>query len=112
MGVFLERQRQGEKKSVAAIDVQRAIQLMREFNGFSSVAAMARQGWQCDGMRTERDGVVGSDDALVAQAEAAGKIEAAGQGAEVGGGLGGGAGKMLVVIGTEAGEHACSSVQA
>jgi hypothetical protein len=49
--------------------------------------------------------VVGSDDALIAQAETAGEIEAARQGAKVGSGVGGGTGKALVVIGAEAGEH-------
>ena len=31
--MFLERQRQGEEQVVSAIDVQHAIQVMREFDG-------------------------------------------------------------------------------
>src|SRR5450432_1276525 len=49
--------------------------------------------------------MVGGHDPLVAQAEAAGEIEAARQAAEVGSGVGGGTGEALVVVGTEAGEH-------
>src|SRR5208283_3661914 len=63
------------------------------------------QGRQGDGMRAERDGVIGGDDAPIAQAEAAGEIEAARQGAEVAGGGGGGASEALVVVGAEAVEH-------
>jgi hypothetical protein len=47
--------------------------------------------------------VVGGDDALVAQTETAGEIEAARQGAEIAHGFGGGAGEALVVIGAEGG---------
>ena len=49
--------------------------------------------------------MIGGHDPLVAQAEAAGKIEAAGQTAEVGSGIGGGMGEALVVIGAKASEH-------
>ena len=49
--------------------------------------------------------MIGGDDASIVQAEAAGEIEAAGQGAEVARGIGGGPGEALVVIGAEAGEH-------
>src|SRR6478609_331977 len=63
--------------------MQRAIELMGEFDGFASVAALAGQGRQGDGERAQGDGVIGADDALVAQAEAASEIEAARQGAEV-----------------------------
>src|SRR5260370_15090278 len=48
--------------------------------------------------------MVGADDALITQAEAAGKIEAAWQGAEIARGLGGGAGKALLELRAEAGE--------
>src|SRR5260370_4613506 len=56
-------------------------------------------------MRAQRDDVVGADHALVAQAETAGEIEAAWQGAKVAGGVGWGAGKAQVVVGAEALEH-------
>ena len=105
MGVFFERQRQREEKLVSAKNAQSAIELMREFDGFSGIAAMTGQGRQRHGERTQGDGVIGTDDALVAQAEAARKIEAAWQGAEVPSGIGGGAGEALVVVGTELGEH-------
>src|SRR5258708_12765778 len=49
--------------------------------------------------------MVGGDDALIVQAEAAGQIEAAGQAAKVGGGVGGGTGEALIEIGAEASEH-------
>ena len=78
---------------------------MGEFDGFSGIAAMAGQGWQGDGVRAQGDGVIGGDDALIVQAEAAGEIEAARQAAEVAGGFGGGTGEALVVVGAEAGEH-------
>ena len=51
---------------------------MREFDGFSGVAAMAGQWGQREGVRAQGDGVIGGNDALIAQAEAAGEIEAAG----------------------------------
>ena len=85
--------------------MQPAVKLMREFDGFSGIAAMAGQGWQGDGVRAQGDGVIGGDDALIVQAEAAGEIEAARQGAEVARRFGGGTGEALVVIGAEAGEH-------
>src|ERR1019366_4757855 len=66
---------------------------MGEFDGFSGVAAMTGQGRQRDGVRAEGDGVIGGDDALIAQAEAAGEIEAAGQGAEIASGGRGGPGR-------------------
>src|SRR5664280_1022699 len=49
--------------------------------------------------------MVGGDDALIAQAETAGQIEATRQGAKVASGVGGRAGEALLVIGAEAGEH-------
>src|SRR5258708_39560614 len=49
--------------------------------------------------------MVGGDNALVVQGEAAGQIEAAGRAAKVGGGVGGGTGEALIVIGAEASEH-------
>ena len=41
IGVFFERQRLGEQQNICALDVQRAVQLMREFDGFSGVSAWA-----------------------------------------------------------------------
>ncbi len=78
---------------------------MGEFDGFSGIAAMAGQGRQGDGVGAQGDGVIGGDDAPIVQAEAAGKIEAARQAAEVAHGIGGGTGEALVVIGREAGER-------
>src|ERR1700730_15242948 len=49
--------------------------------------------------------MVGGNDALVVQAEAAGEVEAAGQAAKVRNRIGGGTGEALVVIGAEASEH-------
>ena len=40
-GVFLEGQGQGAEKLVSAKDAQRAIELMGQFDGFASVAALA-----------------------------------------------------------------------
>jgi hypothetical protein len=48
--------------------------------------------------------VIGGHDPLVAQAEAAGEVEAAGQAAKVGSGIGGGTGEALIVVGAEAGK--------
>ena len=62
-------------------------------------------------MGAQGKGVVGGDDALIAQAEAAGQIEATGQGAKVARGVGGGAGEALVVVGAEAGEHGVGWLQ-
>jgi hypothetical protein len=39
--VFFERQREREKKLVSTIDVQAAVEVMREFDGFSGIAAIA-----------------------------------------------------------------------
>jgi hypothetical protein len=49
--IFLQRQRVGQQQNIAAIDAQGAIELMREFDGFSGVAAFSGQGRQRDGMR-------------------------------------------------------------
>jgi hypothetical protein len=49
-GMFFERQRQREEKLVSAIDVQRALQLVREFDGFTGVAALSGEGWQGEGV--------------------------------------------------------------
>jgi hypothetical protein len=62
-------------------------------------------------MRAQGDDVVSSDHALIAQAEAACQIEAAGQGAKVAGGVGGGVGKALVVVGAKALEHGVGLLQ-
>src|SRR5450755_2706376 len=81
---------------------------MGKFHRLSGIAAFRGQGRKRDGLRTQSDGVVGSDHALIAQAEAASQIETARQAAKVAGGVGGGAGKALVVVGAEAGEHGIS----
>ena len=49
--------------------------------------------------------MVGGNDALVVQAEAAGQVETAGQAAKVRNRMGGGTGEALVVIGAEASEN-------
>jgi hypothetical protein len=105
LGVFSQGQRQSNQQSVSAIGAQGAIELMRELNGFSRVTAMSGQGRQRDGERAQGNGVVGSDDTLIVQTEAAGKVEAARQAAKVGSGVGGGTCEALVVIGAEASEH-------
>lgn len=103
--MFFERQRQGEEKVVSALDAQRAIEMVREFDGFSGLAAMALPRRQRDGMGAQGDDVIGSNDALVVQAQATSKIEAARQGAKVTSGVGGGRGEALVVVGAKASEH-------
>ena len=55
--------------------------------------------------------MIGANDALIAQAEAAGEIEATRQGAKVTGGLGGRTGEALVVVGTELVEHGIGLLQ-
>ena len=77
--MFLESERQSGEQGVSAKHAQRAIELMGEFDGFSGVATRAGQKGQSDGMGAESYGVVGSDDALIVQAEAAGEIEATGK---------------------------------
>jgi hypothetical protein len=42
--VFFEGQRQRAEKLVTAKDAQAAIELMREFDSFASIAALAGQG--------------------------------------------------------------------
>src|SRR5579864_1134378 len=64
-----------------------------------------------DGVGAEGNDVVGADHALVAEAEAAGEIEARREGAEVALGLAGGDGEALVVIGAEAGEDVVGGVE-
>jgi hypothetical protein len=103
--VFFESKRQSGQQGVCAKDAQHAIELMGEFDGFSSVAAMSGQGWQGDGLGAQGNGVIGGDDPVVAQAEAAGEIEAARQGAEVVRGIGSGTGEAQVVVDAEEGEH-------
>src|ERR1700676_139907 len=80
------------------------IELMGEFDGFPGVPALAGQGWQRNGERAQGDGVIGGDNALVAQAEASRQIEAARQGAEVAHGFCGGASETLVVVDAELGK--------
>jgi hypothetical protein len=50
LGVFFERQRQGEEEPISTIDVEAAVQVMREFYGFSGIAARAGQRRQGDGV--------------------------------------------------------------
>src|SRR5258708_40225373 len=59
LGLFFERQGQSQQESVSAIDAQDAVQLMREFDGFSGIAALAGQRGQCDGERAQSDGATG-----------------------------------------------------
>jgi microcystin degradation protein MlrC len=56
-------------------------------------------------VRAQGDDMIGCDDALIVQAQAAGQIEAAGQGAEVASRVGGGVGEALVVVPAKASEH-------
>ncbi len=109
--MFFQNPRQREQQSVSAIDVQGAIEMVRELDGFASVAAVSGQRGQRDRVRAQSDGVIGGDGTLIVQAEAAGQIEAAGQAAEVAGGIGGGTGEALVVIGAKAGEHGVGLLQ-
>jgi hypothetical protein len=74
-----------QQQLVAAIDEQRALELMRKFDGVSGVAAPAGTWGQSNGVGTEGDDVIGADDALVAKTETAGEIEAAGQSAKIAG---------------------------
>ncbi len=48
LGVFFQRPGQSEQQAVAAIDTQDAVELMRKFDGFSGVAAVAGQRRQSD----------------------------------------------------------------
>jgi hypothetical protein len=84
---------------------------MRKFDGFSSVAALPGQRRQRDGVSAHGDCLIGTDDAPIAQAETAGEIKAAGQGAKVGSGVEGGASEASIVVGAEAGEHGVGFVQ-
>jgi hypothetical protein len=54
---------------------------------------MARQRREGNGVRAQGDDMIGCDDALIVQAQAAVQIEAAGQGAEVASRVGGGVGE-------------------
>ena len=40
--MFFQGQWQGEEQVISTIDPQQAVQLMREFDGFSGVAALPR----------------------------------------------------------------------
>ena len=62
-------------------------------------------------MGAESDDVIGSDHALITEAEAAGEIEARGQGAEVALSFASGDGKTLVVVSAEAGEDVVGGVE-
>jgi hypothetical protein len=82
-----------------------------EINGVPGVAAFRGQGGKGDGVGAEGDDVIGADHALVAKAEAAGEIEARGQGAEVALRLASGDGEALIVVGAEAGEDLVGGVE-
>ena len=99
--MFFEWQRQLEEKLVSAIDPQPALKLMGEFDGFSGIATMAGQWGQRDRVCAQDDSVIGVDEALILQAEAAGQIEATGQAAKVANRIGGGTGEALIVVGPE-----------
>ena len=103
-GVFLEGQGLGQEQLLSAIDEQPAIELVREFDSVSGVAALAGARGQGDGVGSEGDDVIGADDALVAKTEAAGEIETPGESAEIAGGIGGGAGEALVVVVAKSGQ--------
>ena len=62
-------------------------------------------------MSTESDDVIGGDHALVAEAEAAGEVEARRQSAKVALSLASGDGEALVVVGAEAGEDLVGGVE-
>ena len=99
--MFLKRHSLSEKQLIPAIDEERAVELMGEFDGVSGVAAVAGTGGQSDGVGAEGDDMVGADDAQVAKTEAAGEIEAPGQSAKIACGVGGRASEALVVVGTK-----------
>ena len=79
VGVFFQGRGSGEQENISAKDAQHAIKLMREFDGFSGIAARAGQGGQGDRLRPQSDGVIGGHNPLIVQAEATGEIEAAGR---------------------------------
>ena len=56
-----------------------ASRVMGKIHGVPGVAAFGGQGRERNGLGAEGDDVVGADHALVAEAEAAGEIEARGQ---------------------------------
>ena len=78
-GMFFERERLRQQQRVSTIDAQGAVELVGKFDGFSGVAAVVGQRWQSDRVCAEGDSVVGGDDAVIAQAEATGQLEAAGK---------------------------------
>ena len=78
--------------------------MVGEFDGVPGVAAFRGQGRKRDGAGAEGDDVIGADHALVAKTEAAGEIEARGEGSEVALSLASGDGEALIVVGAEAGE--------
>ena len=102
--MFFEGERQCEQKLISTKHAQHAIELMGEFHCLSGIAARAGQRRQSDGVIAESYGVIGGNDALILQAEAAGEIEASGQAAKVGSRVGGGTGEALVIVGAEGGE--------
>ena len=113
LAMILHRQgqRQRQKQKLLIRDKQPAIQAMGKFDGVPGIAAFGRQRWQGDGVGAEGDDVVGADHALVAEAEAAGEIEARREGAEVALRLASRDGEALVVVGAEAGEDLVGGVE-
>jgi hypothetical protein len=92
-------------------DEQHAVQVMGESHGVPGVATFGGQGRERDGAGAEGDDVIGADHALVAETEAAGEIEAGGQGAKVALGLASWDGEALVIVGAEAGEDWVGGVE-
>src|ERR1700727_640850 len=84
---------------------------MGELDGVPGIATFGGQGGERDGMGVEGDDVIGADHALVAEAEAAGEIEAERKRAEVGLSLAGRDGEALVIVGAEAGEDLVGGVE-
>ena len=72
---------------------------MGEIDGVPGVAAFGGQGRERNGMGAEGDDVIGTDHALVAEAEAAGEIEAGWEGAEIALGLASRDGEALIIVG-------------
>src|ERR1700675_3001003 len=113
VGKFLHRQgpRQRQKQNLPIRDKQPAIEAMGEIDGVPGVAAFGGQGRERNGMGAEGDDVIGTDHALVAEAEAAGEIEAGWEGAEIALGLASRDGEALIIVGAEAGEDLVGGVE-
>ena len=77
--MFKQGQGQRQKQNLPIRDKQPTIQAVGKFHGVPGVAALGRQRRKRDGVGAEGDDVIGADHALIAEAEAAGEIEARGQ---------------------------------